>query len=79
LRPTGRWQPGPELVAEFKTRRDRIINWVIHTREPLKQSYANWGGTVVDVYQALYATGGHTERHLAQINEVKASAGYPIK
>jgi hypothetical protein len=32
---------------------------------------------VADTYQALLLIPAHTERHLAQINEVKASAGFP--
>jgi hypothetical protein len=77
LRPTGRWQPGPELVNEFRTRRDRMIQYIGETKDPLTSTYGKWGPMVTDVYQALHAIPAHTERHLMQISEVKASAGYP--
>jgi hypothetical protein len=31
----------------------------------------------IDVYQMLLMIPAHTERHLAQIKEVKSSPGYP--
>jgi hypothetical protein len=77
LRPTGRWQPGPELVNEFRQRRDRVIRYINETKDPLRTRYARWGSNVLEVYQALHTIPAHTERHLAQINEVKAAAGYP--
>lgn len=79
LRPSGKWQAGSELTQEFKDRRDRMIRWVNETREPLRSAYASWGGNTVEVYEALHTIPAHTERHLAQINEVKANASYPAK
>ena len=33
----------------------------------------------MDAYQAMLMLSAHSERHTAQINEVKAAAGYPKK
>lgn len=77
LKPTGRWTAGFVLTDEFRNRRDRVIRYLNETKDPLRTTYARWGSNVVEVYQALHTIPAHTERHLAQINEVKAAAGYP--
>jgi hypothetical protein len=77
LRPTGRWSPGPGLVDEFRQRRDRIIDYLDETKDPLRSRHARWGSNVIDVYQALHTIPAHTERHLAQIREIKAASAYP--
>ena len=79
LRPGGKWPAGPMLVDEFRQRRDRVIRYVNETKDPLRKLHTRWGGNVVELYQALYNIPGHTERHLAQIMEVKAAAGYPAQ
>jgi hypothetical protein len=77
LKPTGRWATGAGLVDEFRQRRDRMIHYLNETKDPLRQRHAQWGPGVIEVYQALHTIPAHTERHLAQINEVKAAQGYP--
>jgi hypothetical protein len=77
LRPAGRWQAGPEVVDAFRSRRDKMIQRISETKDPVQSTYGKWGSSVVSVYQALHTIPAHTERHLAQINEVKASSGYP--
>jgi hypothetical protein len=79
LRPSGKWPAGPVLVDEFRQRRDRVIRYVNDTKDPLRKLHTRWGGNVVELYQALHAIPGHTERHLAQIMEVKAAGGYPAQ
>lgn len=79
IRPTGKWQPGMELTNEFRTRRDSMMHWLLTTKEPLTRSWANWGGSTVTVYQALHTIPAHTERHLKQINNVKADPNFPKK
>jgi hypothetical protein len=77
LKPTGRWAPGPALTEEFRQRRDRMIRYLNETKDPLRTTHAQWGSTIIEVYQALHTIPAHTERHLAQINEIKSAAGYP--
>jgi hypothetical protein len=76
FRPTGRWTP-QDLAREFHDRRDRNIVWIQNTQEDLRSHQSKTPVGVLDVYQALLMIPAHTERHLAQINEVKAAAGYP--
>jgi hypothetical protein len=77
LKPTGKWTAKQALADEFRARRDRNITWIRETQEPLRSTYTKMPAGVVDSYQALLLIPSHTERHLAQINEVKATAGYP--
>jgi Domain of Unknown Function (DUF1080)/DinB superfamily len=77
LRPTGRWPSGVEVLNEFRTRRDHMIDWLDHTKEPLKNSWARWGGETITVYDALYTIPAHTERHLQQIIEVNQNPNFP--
>jgi hypothetical protein len=77
LRPSGKWKTRQALADEFRARRDRNIAWIRSTQEPLRHTYTKMPMGVVDTYQALLMIPSHTERHLAQISEVKSSAGYP--
>lgn len=77
LKPEGKWPAGPVLTDEFKQRRDKLIHWVNETKDPVTKVHARMGGNVVQVYQALYMIPGHTERHLAQINDLKANPAFP--
>ena len=46
-------------------------------RTPFALVFARWGGNTFEVYQALHTIPAHTERHVAQINEVKRNATFP--
>lgn len=73
--PRGRWATPAALSRYFKERRDRILQYVRTTQEALRSHFADAGG--LDAYQWLLQIAGHTERHVAQINEVKADPRFP--
>jgi hypothetical protein len=77
LRPSGKWPNPDAMVNDFRARRDKNLGWLRVTQEPLRSTYTKLPFGVADTYQALLLIPAHTERHLAQINEVKASAGFP--
>jgi Domain of Unknown Function (DUF1080)/DinB superfamily len=77
FKPSGKWATREALVDEFKARRDRSIEWLRQSRNDLRGNFVKFGPGAVDVYQMLLAIPAHTERHLQQIAEVKASPGYP--
>jgi Domain of Unknown Function (DUF1080)/DinB superfamily len=77
LRPSGKWPTTQAMVDEFRARRDKNLEWIRETAEPLRSTYTKMPMGVVDTYQALLLIPAHTERHLAQIDEVKASSGFP--
>ncbi|MEN6537536.1 MAG: DinB family protein [Bryobacteraceae bacterium] len=75
ITPTGRW-PTPEASATaFKKDRDRSIAYIAGTQDDLRAHR----GKTLDAYQYFLLLAGHTERHVAQINEVKADPNYPRK
>lgn len=76
VRPSGRWKSPEEAAREFKARRGRTIEYLIESSDDLR-SRLRGGEPKMDAYQFLLVISGHTERHVAQINEVKASPGYP--
>ena len=74
--------PGPatsrtELLERFKQVRDRTIAYVDQTEAPLRLHFASVPGGEMDAYQFLLMIAGHTDRHVQQIEEVKAAAGFP--
>jgi hypothetical protein len=74
IQPSGRWTPGYEVIEAFGERRDRVLDWVRETQQDLTSRYASSG---VSAYQFLLMIAAHTERHLAQIDEVRSAPGYP--
>lgn len=66
-----------ELIERFKQVRDRTIAYVDKTEAPLRLHFASAAGGELDAYQFLLMIAGHTDRHLQQIEEVKAVAGFP--
>jgi hypothetical protein len=79
LRPSRKWPNPQDAVAHFKASRDKTIAYVEKTQDDLRHHYMSMGPNTMDVYQLLLMIAGHSERHTAQINEVKASPNYPRK
>lgn len=75
--PQGRWTTPEAVAAEFRQRHDRIIQYVQTTRDPLRSHVAGSGENAYDVYQMILMLAGHVQRHVAQIEEVKADPKYP--
>jgi hypothetical protein len=75
----------PSLAAAleaFKAERMKTIRYVETTEAAMRDHFVdNFGptGGPADAYQILLLLAGHTDRHVLQINEVKAAAGYPKK
>ncbi len=79
MQPKGRWAAPAAAAAEFRQRRDRMIEYVETTNDALRAHATGSGENAFDAYQFIVMLAGHTERHVAQINEVKADAKYPKK
>lgn len=73
LKPTGRWPDMETLVRHFKESRARTIRYVETSSDDMR-SHVLQGR---DAYQWLLFISGHTERHVAQIDEVKADPNFP--
>ena len=78
LQPSGRWRTREELTAHFNRSRDRLIEFVRTTGLDLRGHHqAHRAVGLIDAYQWILLASGHSRRHTMQIEEVKASAGYP--
>lgn len=76
FKPTGRWKTHDEIVQHFLESRDRNIAF-LKTAENLRGFMVQSPMGTLDAYQAFLMIPAHTERHLAQMAEVKAAPGFP--
>jgi len=78
LKPTGRWSNEAELVKAFEAARSSNIEYIRTTNDDLRDHFFDHPafGTL-DGYQWLLLLSGHTARHTAQIEEVKADPNFP--
>ncbi len=75
MSPKGKY-PTPAAAAEaFKQERDRNIEYIRTTQDDLRSHVQG----KMDGYQYFILIAGHAERHVAQMNEVKADPNYPRK
>lgn len=80
LKPTNRYATRDALKADFNAARDKTIAYVKNTTEDLRAHAAPHPVfKTLDAYQWVLLISGHSARHTAQIEEVKAAAGYPKK
>jgi len=77
LRPTGSLGTGASEIEQFKQTRDTTINYVRTTNDDLRAHSGKSPLGQVDCVQWLLYIGAHSERHLAQILEVKADPKFP--
>jgi hypothetical protein len=76
--PKSRWKSVEETVKEFKNRRSRTIEFVKTGSDDLHNHFAPFGDRgEIDGMQWVLLISAHCDRHVAQINEVKASANFP--
>ena len=67
-----------EFIGTFLTERGATIEYVRNAGEALHYHFAPLERLgELDAYQWLLLMASHTERHVVQIEEVKASSGYP--
>ncbi len=77
LAPTGRWRDD-ELLPQFDAARKRTQQFAAATDADLRRHFLPHPVLgELDCYQWLLLTAAHCDRHRAQIEEVKASTGFP--
>jgi hypothetical protein len=80
LKPTNRWATRDALLKDFLAAREKTAAYVKTTTDDLHgHSAPHPVFKMLDGYQWVLLLSGHSARHTAQIEEVKASAGYPAK
>ena len=75
--PAGRWASPAQLSRYFKERRDQTLDYVRTTQDALRSYFDGTGAKALDACQWLLLIAGHTERHVAQINETKSDPSFP--
>jgi hypothetical protein len=80
LQPKGKWPTEAATAAAFKEARAQTIALAKDPGRDLR-AYASMNPALqeLDAYQWLLFLSAHTERHTKQIEEVKATTGYPVK
>jgi len=66
-----------EAMNDFKTTRAAHIKYIKATSEDLRNHFVQMPFGMLDCYQLCLMISAHTTRHIAQMEEVKADAGYP--
>jgi len=78
IKPTGRFVTKKELIEAFKMARAQTIDYVKTTQDPLKNHIARHPAFgELTTYQWLVFIAGHANRHVAQLEEVKANINFP--
>jgi hypothetical protein len=77
LEPTGKVRPKAESIADFEATRARTLEYVKTTNDALRDHATGAPPNATTAYQLVLMLSGHTERHTAQLLEVKSSPGYP--
>jgi hypothetical protein len=78
LRPTHRFATPQEMIDHFKQSRERTIAYVRDTQDDLRAHFGDHPVLkAMDAYQWILLISAHSQRHTAQLNEVKANANFP--
>jgi hypothetical protein len=77
FKPTGKFGSHEGTVKEFVTKRDEHIKSVKKIQDDLRNRYQQLPFGIIDGYQVLLFISAHTERHIKQIEEVKANTNFP--
>lgn len=76
--PTGRWTKAADLAGEFKSRRDRNIEFVQTTSADMRRhALPHPALGPLDAYQWFLFAAAHADRHIQQMREVMADPQFP--
>lgn len=76
LVPTGRWTP-TEILGHFLESRAKTIAYLENTPDLRAHATDSPLGQQLDGYEWILFIAAHSQRHTAQINEVKADPNFP--
>lgn len=71
------WKNLTEAMAAFKAARAEHIKYAKSTTEDLRNHIIQLPFGKVDAYQFILFVSAHSNRHMQQINEIKADPGFP--
>ena len=80
LKPSNKWKSMDDMLAEYKERRNRTIEWVEKSDADVRSHVLPHPVfKEIDAYEWILLLSGHSERHTLQILEVKADPNFPKK
>lgn len=78
LRPTHRFATPQDIIDHFKKSRELTIAYVRDTQDDLRAHFYDHPVLkTMDGYQWILLLSAHSQRHTAQLNEVKANPNFP--
>jgi hypothetical protein len=66
-----------ECVSEFTTNREKNLGYIKSTQDDLRNHYSKMPFGTLDGFQIVIFMSGHTARHTAQIESIKAEPNFP--
>jgi hypothetical protein len=66
-----------DALESFNGNREKLIGYINNTQDDLRSRVIEFPFGSYDAYQVLLLIGAHSNRHMQQINEVKASPDFP--
>lgn len=74
----GKWANVDEALNALQEGRTKLIDYIKNTNEDMRSHIATQTPLgPLDAYQLVLLISSHTNRHMQQINEVKATPGFP--
>ena len=77
--PSGKYGSYKATLKAFKTKRTANIKYVKKTKDDLRNHYRQLPFGTIDGLQVLLFMSGHTDRHIAQIEEIKSHGNFPSR
>lgn len=71
------YKSATEALESFSKNRDKLIAYINTTNDDLRNHLHSLPVGVFDSYQMILFIGAHSNRHMQQMNEVKADPNYP--
>ena len=77
--PSGKFGSYEESLKAFLSKRKDHIVYMETTEDDLRNHYGQMPFGAIDAFQILMFMSGHTERHVKQMEEVKADKNFPME
>jgi tRNA A37 threonylcarbamoyladenosine synthetase subunit TsaC/SUA5/YrdC len=78
FKPTGCFTSSEEAIKTFQEQRTKTLQYVNTTSDDLRNHFWKHPLTgTIDLYQTLILMSAHLERHIDQIEKVKAASNFP--
>lgn len=77
LRPTGKYASVDAALTEFRTKRNQHVDFIQTTDINLRKHFKKMPFGTIDAFQLILYMSAHTERHVAQIQEVMSHKDFP--